>query len=102
MSTLEDLAQAIDSAAESAAPTQSLLQSQIVTAISRITGLSVTEIYSTRGQSDFEDLAAGLRSLLVSKLEQRFLNKIISSIAVATSVSVTAATPVSNSPSRRG
>jgi hypothetical protein len=94
MSTLEDLAQAIDSAAQEAAPSVAMLQSLIVNAISGITRLSVQEIYSTRDQSFFEDLATGLRELLVAHLEERFLAKIISQIAAATSVSVTAQMPV--------
>jgi hypothetical protein len=94
MSTLEDLANAIDSAAQDAAPKTAMIQSGIVTAISGLTNLSVSEIYSFKSPDYFEDLAQGLRQLLVAKLEERFLEKIIASITPVETIVVTAGIPV--------
>lgn len=94
MSTLEDLANAIDKAAEGTALSRDAIQSAIVAGISRLTGLSVQEIYSANGVAYFEDLATGLHHSLVLKLEQKFLDKIIASITPGKSIVVTAGVPV--------
>jgi len=96
MSTLQDLANAIDQAAEGAAPPVSALQSGIVTAIAALTRLSVQEIYTLKSPDYFEDLAQGLHHLLVLKLEERFLEKIIASITPVKTIVVTAGVPVQN------
>lgn len=96
MSTLEDLANAIDQAAEGAAPSRAALQSAIITAISSLTRLSVAEIYALKSPDYFEDLAQGLHRLLVQKLEERFLERVIASITPVKTIIVTAGIPVSN------
>lgn len=96
MSTLQDLANAIDRAAENTAPSAQALQSAIVTGISRITKLSVQEIYEAMSNAGFENMAQALHQVLVQKLEQRFIDRIVASITPAKAIMVTAGVPVTS------
>lgn len=94
MSTLEDLANAIDKAAEGTALSRDSIQSSVVANIAKITGLSVQDIYAAMGSVFFEGLSDTLHHLLVLKLEKRFLDRVISTITPSQSIRVTAGAPV--------